>query len=297
MARVLLVLGLMGLASSAALAQAASGYVPHRVFLGSRSQFVDFETFVADVARADVVLVGEQHDDVATHRLELALLEGLASRRSEIVLALEMFERDVQEPIDHFWMGHLTEAEFLGESRPWPHYRRDYKPLVDLAVARQWPVIAANLPRTLAADITRDGLETLADRSEAERRHFARDWSCPTGDRYFERFSRLMRGHADAGGASEILRYYLAQCLKDETMAESIAASYRVGAAGGKRPLVVAISGAFHVEYSDGLTARTRRRLPDKRVVTVSFLPVDSLDGLEPDDDVQDRADYVVYTM
>ena len=51
---------------------------------------------LADLARADVVFVGEQHDDPNTHRLEAAILEGLRRRGVPVTLSLEMFERDTQ---------------------------------------------------------------------------------------------------------------------------------------------------------------------------------------------------------
>jgi hypothetical protein len=54
-----------------------SGYIPQRVFDSQRKRFTDFEMMSADLARADVVLVGEQHDDGNTHRLERAILEAL----------------------------------------------------------------------------------------------------------------------------------------------------------------------------------------------------------------------------
>src|SRR5256885_1705446 len=92
-----------------AYAQAAD--VPQRVFDSARGQFSDFEAMLADIAKADVVFVGEQHDDPNTHRLELAVLQGLARRRGDVIVALEMFERDVQEPLDHFQMGHVAEDE------------------------------------------------------------------------------------------------------------------------------------------------------------------------------------------
>jgi hypothetical protein len=96
----------------------------------------------ASLVWADVVLVGEQHDDPNTHRLELAVLEGLARRKRSVIVSMEMFERDVQDPLDHFQMGHLAEDEFLKQSRPWPRYVTDYKPLVDFAIARDWPIVA-----------------------------------------------------------------------------------------------------------------------------------------------------------
>src|ERR1022692_4450906 len=117
---------LIGVLVAAASLHAQSAYVPERVFDSARGQFSDFEAMLADVARADVVFIGEQHDDANTHRLELAVLQGLARRRDHLILALEMFERDVQEPLEHFSMGHMTDEEFMKVSRPWPSYGTDY---------------------------------------------------------------------------------------------------------------------------------------------------------------------------
>ena len=53
-----------------------ASYVPQRVFDTRQKGYGDFESMLADLARADAVFVGEQHDDPNTHRLELAILEG-----------------------------------------------------------------------------------------------------------------------------------------------------------------------------------------------------------------------------
>src|SRR3972149_3295947 len=106
----------------------APAYVPHPVYAARRNRFTDFEAMVADLTYADVVLLGEQHDDAATHRLETATLEGLARRRSNVVLTLEMFERDVQGPLSDYLAGKIAEPDFLAGTRPWPRYRTDYRP-------------------------------------------------------------------------------------------------------------------------------------------------------------------------
>lgn len=279
---------------------AGQSYVPNRVFDSGRGVFSDFETMAADLGRADVVFVGEQHDDANTHRLELAVLEGLARRGRPVVVSLEMFERDVQEPLDHFAMGHTAEDEFLRVSRPWPRYATDYKPLVDFAIARNWPVIAANVPRAIASEVAKGGLDVLAPKTDADRKLFARDLVCPTGDAYFTRFVEAMGGHP-GGSADEAARtnerYYYSQCVKDETMAESIAGAYTIAAAGQTSPTVVHFNGAFHSDYSQGTAARVKRRLPGRRIVVVSVQPVGDLDALAPGEDAKRVGEYVVYTM
>src|SRR5262245_28649775 len=81
------------------LAVAAQTDTPNRVFDGRKGTFADFGAMAADLAKADIVFVGEQHDDPNTHRLELAVLEAIAQRGRGLVVSLEMFERDVQEPL------------------------------------------------------------------------------------------------------------------------------------------------------------------------------------------------------
>src|ERR1041384_7481692 len=107
----------------------APSYTPHRVYDTHKKQFIDFESLVARIVSADVVFVGEEHDDPATHRMELALLEGIGRRRDSVVVALEMFERDVQPALDRYLAGAETEAELLSSSRPWKNYSGDYRSL------------------------------------------------------------------------------------------------------------------------------------------------------------------------
>jgi uncharacterized iron-regulated protein len=281
---------------------AQGSYVPHRVFDNARGGFTDFEMMLADVARADVVFVGEQHDDVNTHRLELAILEGLARRREQVIVSLEMFERDAREPLDHFLTGHLAEDEFLKVSRPWPRYKTDYKPLVDFAIAKQWPVVAANVPRPLASEVSKGGLTVLDAKTGDDRALFARDLQCPTDDDYFKRFGEAMGGHPAEGATvaqqrEMTERFYFAQCVKDETMAESIAEAYTAAAAPGRRPLVVHYNGAFHSDFTTGTASRVIRRMPGKRVVVITVLPVQNLDTAEPGPDDRRRANYLIYTV
>ncbi|HEY6356754.1 MAG TPA: ChaN family lipoprotein, partial [Vicinamibacterales bacterium] len=251
----------VALAVSGAVA-AAQSYVPERVFDSASGRFSDFETMIAAVAHADVAFLGEQHDDAHGHRLELAVLEGLARRRSQIVLGLEMFERDVQEPLDHFSMGHLTEGDFLRVARPWPRYATDYAPVVAFAIAHDWPIVATNAPQAIVTEVSTGGLDVLQGKAVADRKLVAADLQCPTGDDYHARFMTARADHP-LGDGQAMDRLYLAQCVRDETMAESVAQAWQVGALSGQ-PLVVHINGAFHSDFREGTAARAIRRLPGK---------------------------------
>ena len=302
---------ILTLALTASLAQQAAAapppaadYVPQRVFDTRRGAFIDFESMVAALAKADVVLVGEQHDDPNTHRLEYALVSGLKRRRVAPTVSLEMFERDVQEVIDRYLSGAITEEQLLQEARPWPRYATDYRPLVELAKSEGWPVVAANLPRRFASEIAKTGESSIGQLSSADRTLVARDLQCPH-DAYFDRFTSAMTDHSPSGDGKPAAptdeqrattdRYYWAQCSKDETMAESIARASEARA--GRPGPVVHVNGAFHSDFGAGTAERTRRRLAGKTVTIVSILPVSDLDTLAPAGDDLKRADFLVYTV
>jgi uncharacterized iron-regulated protein len=107
-----------------------------------------------------------------------------------------------------------------------------------------------------------------------------------------------MGGHQSTSSSStdgNTERYYWAQCVKDETMAESIAAASTRN--DGHPGVVVHVTGSFHSDFGDGTAERVRRRLAGRRVVIVSMIPVDNLDTVVPDPGDMKRADYLVYTV
>jgi uncharacterized iron-regulated protein len=260
---------------------------------GADGATVPLAAMLDAVAAADVVFVGEQHDDPLAHRVELELLRELARRGRRVVLSLEMFERDVQPLVDAYLAGRLPEARLLADGRPWPNYATDYRPLVELARAQGWPVVAANVPRALANAVARGGLAARDPLPPDRRRLAAAELRCPD-DAYRRKFVAQMAGmgshgaHAPpaadsaaaaaarAAAATLHQRYYEAQCTKDETMAESVAAALAPDVT------VVHVNGSFHSDEWLGTADRVRRRRPDVRGVVISVVrgTVDDVEGL-----------------
>lgn len=270
-----------------------SGYrivVPATVSDATPAQMID------KLARADVVFFGEQHDDAETHRAEAELLDAMGRQGRPVVLSLEMFERDVQPAIDDYLVGRVSESQFLARSRPWEQYATDYRPLVELAKRNHWPVVAANVPRPLASAIGRKGLAVLDTLSQKERAAAARDNQCPRDD-YHARFMESMQSHPGAGSDDSLPtamaeRLYLAQCVKDETMAESIV---NARLAAPRDAIVVHFTGAFHSDYSQGTVARVKRRQPGWTLAVVSAEPVGN-PVLAPIVTQGGKADFVIFT-
>ena len=284
--------------ASAPASQPSSGY---RIVVPASLTETTVPRMVERLARADVVFFGEEHDDPETHRAEAELLDAIGRVGRPVVLSLEMFERDVQGVLDDYLAGRASESQFLARSRPWDRYVTDYRRLIELAKERHWRVVAANVPRPLASAVGRKGLAAFDTLTVSERRNAAREQVCPRDD-YHARFIESMQAHpvgpgptprtADSLPTAMAERFYLAQCVKDETMAESIVDA-RLAAP--RDAIVVHLDGAFHSDYSQGTVARVRRRQPGWTLAVVTAVPVAD-PAAAPIAPQSGKADFVIFT-
>ncbi len=227
------------------------------------TQKIDLERVVEFLAGQEVIFLGELHDSGTAHSFQLAVVEALVERGFDLVLSMEMFERDVQGVLDDYLKGRIDEETFLKSSRPWSNYEKHYRPIVERMRALGADVIAANVPRSLAAAASKAGPDGLPpSHDHALSMHDERD-------RYFERFREAMKDHVGNDGGEPILvRMFAAQCLKDDTMAESIDLYLRRHA--HRRPLVVHLCGSFHSEMGLGTVSRLLKRQPTLRIGIVT---------------------------
>lgn len=278
------------LCSPALAAAAATGDAlpEYRIFAlnpqGAAAE-LNLRQLVGELASADVVVLGEYHDDAASHQMQLELLRLLAAAHQDnLALTMEMFERDVQDVIDQYWQGRIGEAQFLEQSRPWKNYPTDYRPLAEFARSRGIPLIAANPPTALARKVAREGMDSMyAALADGEQAWIAAETTAPD-DAYWQRFFLIMGGgDTTHGGMDEerIRQFYAAQCLKDDTMAETIVAAARwwldpqaPGQGGPPSRAVLHVNGSFHSDYGHGVPLRVRQRAPELSLRTVALRPV-----------------------
>ncbi len=231
---------------------------------------------VGELATADVVFLGEVHDSAPAHALQLEVTRALAEERGGVVLSLEMFERDVQADLDAYLAGALDEEAFLDVARPWKDYADAYRPAVEEARARGWPVVAACLPRDLAMRIAAEGLEAVAGDE-----YLPRSVTAEPGP-YRDRFEEAMGEH-DGFEEGQLDRWFASQCAKDDAMAEAIADAVARRGEGG--PPVVHWCGRFHSDFGLGTVSRLRARRPDLEIAVVTTVRRRStLDPLEGED-------------
>lgn len=235
----------------------------------------------------DVVFVGERHGDPAVHRFQYLLLHALlqeyAGEGRMLVLSLEMFERDVQGVLDEYLDGLISEEQFLAAARPWTNYQRDYRPLVERARAEGVAVVAANAPRRYVNRVSRLGADSLDDLPEAALEHLPPLPFPGPSDAYRAEWDERMAAlaHGDHGGhGTHVSDAALeAQALWDAAMAHSIHrvltdATAEVDA-GTQGPLVLHLTGSFHVENRTGTPEALRHYRPDVRDLVITSRAVE----------------------
>lgn len=140
-------------------------YVPgeYKIFT-SDGQPASMDDIATAMENVQVVFVGETHDDPTGHMMELKILEqafDVASPTRGVALSMEFFQADVQHIVNEYLADMISENAFLADARPWPRYKTDYRPSVEFAKEKQFPVIAANAPRRYTNRVSRMGRESL----------------------------------------------------------------------------------------------------------------------------------------
>jgi uncharacterized iron-regulated protein len=260
---------------------------PARLVTTSTDTVISVPDAARELAKADVVVLGEMHRTVPVHRMHHELIAEMHKDRPNRVIAMELFERDVQPVLLQYLPGMIDEARFLEEARPWPNYERDYRPVVEFAKENGLLVLAANAPRPLARRVAMKGIGSVEGEKDV-----ARETTAPK-DEYWDAFVEAMGENASSHVGSMDF-FYEAQCLKDDTMAETIVDEIKKHAA-SERPLVVLICGRGHSDHRWGTVARICSRMPDLAVRVLSSETVEDLSaGLYTAP--KDVADYVVLT-
>ncbi len=283
------------------------------------------------VAGADVIVLGEEHDDAVGHRFQLAIVEEVLQRWPGTAVSMEMFDRTEQATVDDY-LADFIDMETLQErtastrwlklSRQyaardmnrkafekriarlgWPDWESNYQPIVDAAKAAGAPVIAANTPWLVYMSVARrEGFERLDDVTAAQRSLFEVPDRIPDGE-YRKRFWEVLAGRAEGESLpDDDLEEAAHPGFDDEmilgmfrgqlVMDATMAASIAETRQAGAEK-VVHLVGHFHCDFEGGLVQELRSRDPDARILVITAL---SESSTELHDDDLGRANFVVYT-
>ncbi len=207
----------------------------------------------ARVQAADIVLVGETHDNPDHHRLEAALVEAFSAARHAPAVVFEMLNREQQPAVDASLATHPGDADALAQavawdSSGWPAWSI-YRPVFEASLASHGPILAAGLDRNAAMGIAHSGVAAL---EPSLVQAFGLAAPLPVEVQASMRHE-MSEAHCGLLPESMLDSMVLVQRARDALLAERL----HEGAEGGRGALLIA--GAGHVRRDQGVPAQLTR--------------------------------------
>ncbi|MFN8742125.1 MAG: ChaN family lipoprotein [Pirellula sp.] len=246
---------------------------------------VSLAEFAKLAPAVDVLVLGEEHDSDGAHQMQLDIIKELITSGQNVAISMEMFERDCQGVLNEYLADRIDEPTFLSMSRPWKNYGAHYRSIIELAKQHRLPVIAGNTPRDIASKVSKgESIESTLAPFHARK-------TTSDKDLYWENFVNAMKGHGGMEDSDAGRLFFEAQCLKDDTMAESI--TDFLASHAHRHVLVVHLCGKFHSDYGLGTVSRILTRNGLARVTVVSTERLDARDDFDVKD-VKARSHYMM---
>lgn len=252
---------------------------PAYVLYNSEGKKVSYKKMIKQLAKKDIVLFGEFHNNPVSHWLELSVAKDLSEKRN-LTFGAEMFEADNQDALNNYLAGKISAKGLDSTARLWSNYKTDYAPLVNFAKEKNAPFIATNIPRRYASLVSKKGFEALDTLTALEK-----TWMAPLPMEYdanlpgYVKMIEMMGGH---GGAN----MPKAQATKDATMAYFILQNFKPG------NLFIHYNGSFHSDNYDGINWYLKRKQPDLKYATITTVSQKNIKELLAEN--KGRADYII---
>lgn len=259
----------------------------YKIYDTRTKQLITIDKIVTDMAGADVLFFGEEHNDSAGHYLENSILRGLyAQYGDKVVLSMEMFETDGQLALNEYLQGFINEDRLARDVRLWSNYK-DYRPMIEYSKQNKIPVIAANPPRRYVNLVTRRGTRSLDSLSKDAKKFLPPLPYDTLAGRYREKFMDIMKGSP----ASSSQNIYYSQNLWDAGMAYSIYSFLKKNK--GKK--VFHCVGGFHTEEKLGAAAQLQKRNKKLKILNIASFSDASFNN--PDwEKFSFKGDYIILT-
>lgn len=252
---------------------------PSYVIYNAKGKKVSYKKMVKTLAKKDIILFGEFHNNPISHWLEYELTVELQRSRN-LILGAEMLEADNQDELNAYLKGEISYKELDSQARLWPNYKTDYAPIVDFAKEKGLTFIATNIPRRYANMVFKHGFGILDTLSDEEK-----SWMAPLPIAFdpelpsYKKILTMMGDH----GSPELVK---AQALKDATMAYFILKNYKPG------HLFLHFNGAYHSNHYEGILWYLKRENPNLNYATITTVTQADLNKLSKDN--YNLADFII---
>jgi uncharacterized iron-regulated protein len=215
----------------------------------SDQKTINYAEIFDDLRQAQIVYIGESHDNQAHHQLQLDIVKALHDSGKPLSVGFEMFTEKSQGVLDAWVSGNISQDEFVRAyydnwNFPWPLYRD----ILLYIKENKIPAIGLNVEPAITRKVAQSGFASL---TKEELEKLPPDVGCAVDKQYMEFIRRVYarHGHGDKG----FLFFCQAQLLWDQVMARNIIGFLQ------KNPerTIIVITGNGHA-WKRGIPAQVR---------------------------------------
>lgn len=184
----------------------------------SDGNVIPFAQMIQELKKADVIFVGETHNILSHHRLQLHIIKALDKKEHTIAIGFEMFWAESQHYLDQWVKGAISLDDFIkiyyeNWNFPWPLYRDILLYIRNSTI----PAIGLNVTPEITRKISQNGFSSLSDE---ELKKLPPETGCVINEQYMQFIRRAYAMHTH--GEKQFLYFCQAQLLWDQVMAHHI---------------------------------------------------------------------------
>ena len=267
-----------------------------RIWSTGRQEGILPQEAVNAAAEADVVLIGETHDNPDHHKLQAYLIRELAHKGKHPAIVMEMIGGDKADALASYQVANGATADGLAskldwDNSGWPAWSI-YRPIAEAALGANFLVFPGDPGKDQMAQVSEGGLAELSY-SERLRLGLAAQLPVPLAAALA---SDIKSAHCNQITDSALNVMTQAQRYRDAVLADNILKAADKSGGGA-----VLIAGGGHVRTDRGVPYYLRTRASGLKVVSILLSEVEAgvenpEDAVPHDPDGKPAADYVWFT-
>lgn len=226
------------------------------------------------MAKADILVLGEIHDNPDHHRLQAAVLSEMLRRGRRPAIVWEMIPRGMQALLDSYTGDADSFGSFMAwNERGWPDWEI-YQPIAEVALAAKLPMRGGDLDPATIRLVSSRGFDAAFGADRARRLGLNRS---PSMDIQASMLQEQADAHCGLMPAASLAPMVDVQRARDAALAE--AALFAVTAPGVDS--VIVITGTIHARKDRGVPAVLARIAPSVSVFALGLREDEAAAGAE----------------
>jgi uncharacterized iron-regulated protein len=223
---------------------------PERLVAVASGRVLPFAGVVSDLLRAQLIFVGELHDQPLHRKAQLQVIRALHESDVPLAVGLEMFRSESQAQLDRWISGHTPLRTFLPAyydnwRLPWAQYQDIFLYAREHGI----PLVGLNVRQEVVAQVARTGFASLGPEQLQELPPV----TCKVDEPYEEFIRRAMGMHGHDG--ISFTYFCEAQMLWDVAMAVNLLQFLEQN----PERVVVVLAGSGHA-WKRGIPEQIRQR-------------------------------------